>query len=72
MSYINILPDDLIPDFEGKKLTSNIIKIHSVHSSFIKRHYEMYRELMYTDGPLSRLQRQLIAVVVSVINKCYY
>jgi len=72
MSFITILPEDSILDFKGKKHTSNIIKIHSVHSCFIKRHYEMYRELIYTDGPLSRLQRQLIAVVVSVINKCYY
>ena len=38
----------------------------------MRQHYELYRELMYGRGPLSRLQREMIAVVVSAANDCYY
>gem|GEM_PF-5612806 len=29
MSFIAILPDDLIPDIDGKKVKSNIIRIQA-------------------------------------------
>ena len=33
---------------------------------------EMYNELMLGDSGLSKLEREMIAVVVSSLNKCYY
>ena len=38
----------------------------------MKRHFELYRDLMHRPGPLSRVQREMIAVVVSTLNNCHY
>jgi alkylhydroperoxidase family enzyme len=32
----------------------------------------LYQELMLADGPLSRAERELVAVVVSRANACFY
>ena len=57
---------DRVPDRD------NIIRIHAVHSRTMRHHYDLYRELMYGPGPLSRVQREMIAVVVSAENRCHY
>ncbi len=61
-----IPPEDRVPDDD------NIIRIHGVHSRVIALHYDLYRELMYGPGPLSRIQREMIAVTVSGLNDCHY
>lgn len=72
MAFIKYLPagavsaEDRVPDDD------NILRIHSVHGRFIKLHYDLYRELMYGAGPLSRIQREMIAVTVSAKNACEY
>jgi hypothetical protein len=38
----------------------------------MRQHFELYRELMYSHGPLSRRQREMIGVVVSAANDCHY
>jgi alkylhydroperoxidase family enzyme len=35
-------------------------------------HAGLFRAIMYGPSPLSRYQREMIAVVVSAINKCHY
>ena len=50
----------------------NILKIHSLNPDSLKHHYEMYRHLMKGQSGLSRMQREMIAVVVSKINACHY
>jgi alkylhydroperoxidase family enzyme len=50
----------------------NILRIHGVHPETIRLHYDLYRELMHKAGPLSRIQREMIAVTVSGINGCHY
>lgn len=50
----------------------NIIRIHGVHSAVLKQHYDLYVELMRGPGPLSRIQREMIAVAVSAANDCHY
>lgn len=57
---------DNVPDQD------NIIQIHRIHSKTMKHHYQLYHELMYGPGPLSRKQREMIAVVVSAKNSCHY
>ncbi|MQG73239.1 MAG: hypothetical protein FI680_00555 [SAR202 cluster bacterium] len=52
--------------------TDNIIQIHGVHSRVIPLHYELYRELMHEEGTLTRIQREMIAVMVSALNSCRY
>lgn len=59
-------PDDRVPDQD------NILRIHGVNPPTMRQHYELYRELMYRPGPLTREQRELIAVAVSAANGCRY
>lgn len=49
-----------------------IIKLHSHNPGALEAHLRLYVEAMHKPGPLSRLERELIAVVVSRINKCHY
>lgn len=72
MAFIRYLPDDQVAAGDRVADRDNIIRIHSVHSRAMRQHYELYRELMYGRGPLSRVQREMIAVVVSSQNRCHY
>lgn len=72
MAFIAYVPHDQIPTEDRVADRDNIIRIHGVHSRTMRQHYELYRELMYSAGPLSRTQREMIAVVVSAVNDCHY
>lgn len=50
----------------------HIIKIHSLNPRSMVGHHELYRTLMRGPSPLSRAQREMIAVVVSAANRCHY
>lgn len=50
----------------------NILKIHGPNPPSMETHYELYRTLMHGRSGLSRVQREMIAVVVSSINECHY
>jgi uncharacterized peroxidase-related enzyme len=49
-----------------------ILKIHSLNPPSLKAHILLYRTLMYGKSGLSRVQREMIGVVVSAINRCEY
>lgn len=72
MAFIDYLPPEQIAEDDRVPDDDNIIQIHGVHSRTMRQHYELYRELMYSRGPLSRIQREMIAVVVSATNQCHY
>jgi hypothetical protein len=46
----------------------NILKIHSLHPTSLRSHYDFYKLVMHGPGPLSRIQRERIAAVVSTVN----
>ena len=50
----------------------NIMKIHSLNVRSLKGHYELYKAVMFGRSPLSRIQREMIAVVASAANRCEY
>ena len=50
----------------------NILKIHSLNVKSLKAHYDLYAHLMRGRSELSRVQREMIAVVVSAVNQCHY
>lgn len=50
----------------------NILKIHSLNPASLRGHFELYKVLMRGRSPLSRAQREMIAVVVSAANRCHY
>lgn len=50
----------------------NILKVHSLNPPSLKAHFELYKTLMRGRSPLSKAQREMIAVVVSKANHCHY
>ena len=72
MAFIRYLSQEDIPVDDRVSDLDNIIQIHGVHSKTMRHHYDLYRELMYGPGFLTRIQREMIAVVVSAENSCHY
>ena len=56
----------------GNEVLDNILGIHSLHPRTLRDHLKLYRTLMYGQGPLSRRERELVAVAVSSANSCHY
>ena len=50
----------------------NILKIFSLHPETLRATMTLFQTLMYSPGPLSRTEREMIALVVSGINRCHY
>jgi uncharacterized peroxidase-related enzyme len=50
----------------------NILKIHSLNPESLKYHYDYYKHLMAGRSGLTRVQREMLAVVVSKVNDCHY
>lgn len=72
MAFIEYASPDSIPLNDRVKDDDNIIQIHSVHPRVMKLHHELYIELMHRASPLSRIEREWVAVVASNINACHY
>lgn len=51
---------------------ANILKIHGVHPRVMLAHLSLYTELMFGRSELTRADREIIAVTVSVTNHCHY
>jgi uncharacterized peroxidase-related enzyme len=50
----------------------NIVKSMSLRPSLLRRSMQLYREAMFSRSGLSRIERELLAVVVSRANDCHY
>lgn len=50
----------------------NILKVQSLNPPVLKSSMGLYRDVMMGESPLSRGQREMLAVVVSVMNECHY
>ncbi len=72
MAYIKYLPQEEIPEHNRVNDNDNIIQIHGINSGVMKSHYQMYITLMRKRSPLTRIQREQIAVMVSALNQCRY
>ena len=51
---------------------SNIIKSFSIRPEILRHFQGLFATLMFGPSGLSRVQREMIAVVVSVTNRCHY
>lgn len=51
---------------------SNIMKIHSLNPDTMVKHMDLYKSIMFGKSNISRELKEMIAVVVSVVNKCDY
>ncbi len=50
----------------------NITKLQSLRPETMNRGFALYQQIMDAPTGISRLQRVLIATVVSKVNGCYY
>ena len=62
---------DEVLDRTGDDL-DHILAIHSVNPQSMWDHATLYRRLMAGPSPLSRAQREMLAVVTSSVNECHY
>lgn len=72
MAFIKYIPEGQITEKDRVADKDNILRIHGVHSKVMRQHYELYLEIMRRKSPLSRIQREMIAVLVSSLNHCHY
>ena len=50
----------------------NILKIHSLNPESLAAHVQLYKTVMFGKSPIPRIDREMIALVVSSINQCHY
>ena len=50
----------------------HILKIHSLNPKSLRAHFDLYRAVMAGTKTLRKADREMIAVVVSVLNECHY
>lgn len=83
MAWISELPDDeaLLPEvadlFEAHRdadtgVVDSIMSVHSLHPAGLAAHNELYRAVMSGTRTLRKVERELIALVVSLENECHY
>ena len=53
-------------------LVPNVLKAYSFDDEKLNAFSRMYNTLMLGDSGLSKLEREMIAVVVSSVNRCFY
>ena len=53
-------------------MVPNVLQAYATHIDKLNAFTAMYNELMLAPSGLSKLEREMIAVVVSSVNKCYY
>ena len=51
---------------------AHILASHSLNPGAVRAHVALYRAIMFGESPLSRLEREAIAVAVSATNDCHY
>lgn len=50
----------------------NILKLQSNNPPALSASLDLYLAIMHGDSPLTRAQREMLAVVVSRANRCHY
>jgi alkylhydroperoxidase family enzyme len=49
-----------------------IVAIQSLNAETLRESMRMYGQVMFGDSPVSRAQREMLAVVTSQVNDCHY
>ena len=53
-------------------VVDNILSVHSLNPRSMEDHHRLYAWLMRGSSPLSKVQREMIALTVSAANQCFY
>lgn len=72
MAFIRYVPATELPEAERVGDPDNIIQIHAVHPAVMRHHVDLYVELMHRPSPLTRREREMMALRVSALNHCHY
>ena len=86
MAFIRVIPeldadgellrlyDELYAPFPGEPRgqLDNILQVHSLHPKSLSAHLALYRSAMEGTPTLPKVDRELIALVVSSVNGCHY
>lgn len=56
----------------SRESIGNVWKAESLHPEAMRRHHDLYSELFFGKGGLSRRERDIMAVAVSAANRCEY
>ena len=49
-----------------------IVAVQSLNAASLRESMRLYGQLMFGASPLSRVEREMIAVVTSLQNECHY
>ena len=81
-AWIDIIPEDqaegelaaLYERWQDRRhhKVDNILRVHSLHPKTLGEHAELYDTTMHGPSGLSLAEREMMAVVVSSINRCHY
>lgn len=78
---LDLHPVDPLPDATAKYfgiceeklgMVPNVLKAYAFDVEKLNSFTALYNEIMLADSGLSKLEREMIAVAVSSVNKCYY
>ncbi|MFN4098619.1 MAG: peroxidase-related enzyme [Pararhodobacter sp.] len=81
ISALNLPPVDPLPEAtqryfeicrEKLGMVPNVLKAHAFDITKLNAFTAMYNDLMLGESGLSKLEREMIAVVVSSVNRCWY
>jgi len=82
MAWIDVIPDDqwegplgeLFADVVDRDsgVVDNIMAIHSLNPKGLAAHNALYTSAMSGTATLRKVERELIALVVSLENHCHY
>ncbi len=76
LPMVDPLPEDTQKYFdicqEKLGMIPNVLKAYAFDVEKLSTFTAMYNDLMLADSGLSKLEREMIAVVVSSINRCWY
>lgn len=82
MTWIRTIPDDeaagdlaqlyarIVDPVSGK--VDHVLAAHSLHPRGLAAHFELYSAVMSGTRGLRKVERELIALVVSSLNECHY
>ena len=82
MAWIPIVPED---EAEGRLAelyeetrdpaygrVDYVIAVHSLHPGGLATHQDLYAEVMKSTKTFRKVEREMVAVVVSKLNECHY
>ncbi len=56
----------------GADKVDHVLKVHSLHPEGLAAHLAVYRASMQSTKGLRKVDREMVAVVVSKLNGCHY